>query len=46
MFEVIGYSRKRDKSVQYDVIFDDDDDTIQLDEEMMNLLENCLYLPH
>jgi hypothetical protein len=47
MFEVIGYHRKRDKSVQYEVVFGDCDDPILLDErEMMNMLDDSLYLPH
>jgi hypothetical protein len=47
MFEVIGYYRKRDKSVQYDVLFDDCNGPILLEEgEMMNMMEDSLYLPH
>ncbi|KAI0248750.1 hypothetical protein BJV78DRAFT_1284532 [Lactifluus subvellereus] len=46
-YEVIGYHRKRDKSVQYDVLFDDCDDPILLDAgEMMRMLEDSLYLPN
>ena len=48
MFEVIGYHWKRDKSVQYDILFDDCGGApILLDEgELMNMLEDSLYLPH
>ena len=44
-YEVIGYYRARDKSVQYDVLFDDCDDPLQVGaEEMMGMLKNSLYL--
>jgi hypothetical protein len=44
MYEVIGYHRKRDKSVEYDVLFDDCEDPILFDAgEMMRLLEDSLY---
>jgi hypothetical protein len=48
VFEVIGYHRKRDKSVQYDVLFDDCyGDPMLLDEgELMHMLEDSMYLPH
>jgi hypothetical protein len=46
MYEVIGYYRERDKSVQYDILFEDCDDHIRVDaKEMMGMLENSLYLP-
>ena len=46
MYEVIGYYRERDKSVQYDVLFEDCDNYIRVDaKEMMGMLENSLYLP-
>ena len=44
-YEVIGYYVARDKSVQYDVVFDDCDDYIRVDAvEMMRMLEDSLYL--
>jgi hypothetical protein len=46
MYEVMGYSRKRDKTVIFDVLFDDCQDPILVDEkEMMGMLENSLYFP-
>ena len=45
-YEVIGYSRKRDRSVEYDVLFDDCGDSIMVTaKEMIALLEDSLYLP-
>ena len=41
MYEVIGYSRKRDRTVEYDVLFDDcGDPTMVNAKEMMALLED------
>ena len=41
MYEVIGYSRKRDRTVEYDVLFDDCGDPIMMNaKEMMALLED------
>jgi hypothetical protein len=47
MYEVIGYSRKRDRTVEYDVLFDDcGGDPIMVNaKEMMTMLEDSLYLP-
>lgn len=46
MYEVIGYSRKRDRTVEYDILFDDYKDPIVMNtKEMMGMLEDCLYLP-
>jgi hypothetical protein len=46
MYEVIGYYRKRDKTVRYDVLFDDCVDPIEVDaEEMMGMLEDSHFLP-
>jgi len=46
MYEVISYTRKRDKTVTYDVLFDDCKDPITVDaKEIMRLLEDSLYLP-
>jgi hypothetical protein len=46
MYEVIGYSRKRDKTVTYDVLFDDCVDPVPVDgQEMMGMLEDSLYFP-
>jgi hypothetical protein len=46
MYEVIGYCRKRNKSVRYEVLFDDCEDPITVDsKEMMDMLQNSLYLP-
>ena len=46
MYEVIGYSRKQDKTVTYDVLFDNCKDPILVDEkEMTSLLEDSLYFP-
>ena len=45
-YKVIGYHKKRDKSVQYDVLFDDCGDLILLNvEEVMKMLEDSLYIP-
>jgi hypothetical protein len=44
MYEVIGYSRKRDKTVTYDILFDDCVDPFPVDgEEMVRMLEDNLY---
>jgi hypothetical protein len=46
MYEVIGYSRKRDKTVTYDVLFDDCVDPVPVDaKEMKGMLEDSLYFP-
>jgi len=46
MYEVISYFRKRDKTVQYEVLFDDCGDPIKLDaEEMMVMLKDSLCIP-
>jgi hypothetical protein len=46
MYEVIGYSRKRDRTVEYNVLFDDCGDPIMVNaKEMMEMLEDSLYLP-
>jgi hypothetical protein len=46
MYEVIGYSRKRDKTVTYDVLFDDCEDPIPVEvKEMMGMLEDSLHFP-
>lgn len=46
MYEVIGYSRKQDRTVEYDVLFDDCGDSIMVSpKEMMAMLEDSLYLP-
>jgi hypothetical protein len=46
MYEVVGYYRGRDKSVQFDILFDDCDNHIQVSgAEMMGMLENSLYIP-
>ncbi|KAF8342329.1 uncharacterized protein EI90DRAFT_3032913 [Cantharellus anzutake] len=47
MYEIIGYHRKRDKSVQYEVLFDDCEDPMLLDGgEVMKMLEDSLYIPN
>lgn len=44
MYEVIGYSRKRDKTIMYDVLFEDRESPMLVDEkEMAGLLEDSLY---
>jgi len=47
MYEVIGYCKRKDKPVQYDVLFEDcAGDPIRVDAgEMMSMLEDSLYLP-
>lgn len=46
MYEVIGYSRARNKAVRFDVLFDDCDDSIEVNEkEMMGMLGDSLYFP-
>jgi len=46
MYEVIGYSRARDKAVRFDVLFDDCDEPIAVNEkEMMGMLRGSLYFP-
>jgi hypothetical protein len=46
MYEVTGYSRKRDRTLEYDVLFDDCEDSIKLNaSEMTVMLEGSLYLP-
>ncbi|KAF8273180.1 hypothetical protein EI94DRAFT_1826456 [Lactarius quietus] len=47
MYEVIGYARKRDKTVTYDVLFDDCEDPVSVTaKEMMGMLEDSLYFPN
>ncbi|KAF8335771.1 uncharacterized protein EI90DRAFT_3120054 [Cantharellus anzutake] len=47
VYEVIGYHKKRDSSVQYDVLFDDCDDPILLKaREVMRMLEDSLHIPN
>ena len=46
MYEVIGYSRKRDRTVEYDVLFNDCEDPIMVNaQEMMAMMEDSLSLP-
>ena len=46
MYEIIGYSRKRDKTVIYDVLFENCEDPFPVDKkEMMSMLEDSLYFP-
>jgi hypothetical protein len=46
MYEVIGYSRKRDKTVTYDILFGNCGDPFPVDgKEMMRMLEDSLYFP-
>lgn len=47
MYEVVGYYTGRDKSIEYDVLFEDcDDDPIRVGaKEMLEMLEDSLYLP-
>lgn len=46
LYEVIGCSRKRDKTVGYDVLFEEIGDPILVNaKEMMVMLEDGLYLP-
>ncbi|KAH9167391.1 hypothetical protein EDB89DRAFT_129962 [Lactarius sanguifluus] len=46
LYEVIGYSRKQDRSVAYEVLFDDCEDPIVVDTKgMMGMLEDSLYFP-
>ena len=47
IFEIIGYSRKRDKTVTFDLLFDDGcEDPVPVDaEELMGLLKSSLYFP-
>jgi len=47
MYEVTSYRKKRDKTVQFEVLFDDIPDPIRVDsmEKMMNMLKDSLYLP-
>jgi len=46
IFEVIGFTRKRDKTVTFEVLFEDSVDPIIMDEkEMMNMLGDSLYFP-
>jgi hypothetical protein len=45
MYEVISYSRKRDKTVTYDVLFDNCEDPIPVEaKEMIGMLEDSLYV--
>lgn len=44
MYEVIGYSRKRDKTITYDVLFEDWEDPVTIDEkEMKGMLADSLF---
>jgi hypothetical protein len=48
MYEVIGYSRKRDRTVTYDVLFDDCEDPMMIPVEaegMMGMLKDSFYFP-
>jgi hypothetical protein len=45
-YEVIEYSRKRDKTIQYEVLFDDCADPAAVNaKEMMAMLKDSIYLP-
>jgi hypothetical protein len=47
VYEVIGYAMKRDKTVTYDVLFDDCEDPVLVTaKEMMGMLEDSLYFPN
>ena len=46
MYEVIGYTRKRDKMITFDVLFDDCEDPIPVEvKEMVGMLKDSLYFP-
>lgn len=47
MYEVIGYSKKRDETIQYQVLFDDcvDPITVNSDEMMAMLEDSIIFLP-
>jgi hypothetical protein len=47
MYEVIGYSKKRDETIQYQVLFDDcaDPITVNADEMMAMLEDSIIFLP-
>jgi hypothetical protein len=46
IYEIVSYCRLKDKSLCYDVQFNDCDDTITLDEEeLWNMLVYSLYIP-
>jgi hypothetical protein len=47
MYEVFGYSKKRDETIQYQVLFDDCADPITVNaDEMMTMLEDSIvFLP-
>jgi hypothetical protein len=45
IYEIVSYCRLKDKSLCYDVQFNDCDDTITLDEEeLWNMLVYSLYI--
>ena len=47
MYEVIGYSKKRDETIQYQVLFDDcaDPITVNADEMAAMLEDSIIFLP-
>jgi len=45
IYEVIGYTRKRDKTVTYNVLFDDCGEVPVEANEMMEMLKDSLYFP-
>ena len=46
IFEVIGYAKKRDKTITYDVLFEDCEDPIPVDEEeMKGMLADSHFFP-
>jgi hypothetical protein len=46
MYEVVGYYKERDKSVHFDILFNNCDDHIWVSRvEMMGMLEKSLYVP-
>ena len=46
VYEIIGYTKKRDNVVIYDALYDDFPDSIPADaNEMMRMLDDSLYFP-
>ncbi len=46
MFEVVSYMRARDKTVRFEILFEDCGDSLMVDQEEMNsMLEDCHIYP-
>ncbi len=46
MFEVVSYTRTRDKTLRFEILFEDCDDSLMVEQkEMKSMLEDCHTYP-